>query len=250
MWNLFIKFFPIFMLSSNINKSPKIKAALFDLDGTLLDTEPIYDIIHQQLINEYGNKKKFDWDVKINVIGTPEKVHCKIIVDAYNISLTPEEFAKKRNELLIEPFKKCDFIPGANETTHKLKKNFNLKIAVATSSPKKAFENKTDHLKNWLNEDIDKVVTGDDKRIKNGKPSPDIFLIAAKELGIDIKNCIIFEDSISGIKAGLNSGAAIVVGIPDPHLKKQAKEIVYDKNKVKLVILDSFKDFDYDLILK
>ena len=71
-----------------------------------------------------------------------------------------------------------------------------------------------------------------------------------KELGIDIKNCIIFEDSISGIKAGLNSGAAIVVGIPDPHLKKQAEEIVYDKNKVKLIILDSFKDFDYDLILK
>ena len=75
-------------------------------------------------------------------------------------------------------------------------------------------------------------------------------MIAAKDLGIDIKECIIFEDSINGIKAGLNSGAPIVVGIPDPHLKKLAEEIVYDKEKTKLIILDSIKDFDYDIINK
>ena len=86
-----------------------IKGAIFDLDGTLLDTEPIYDEAAQKVINEFGNGKKIEWEVKKNVIGTSAKVHSKIFVDSYEIKLTPEEFKKKRDQLLIEPFKKCKF---------------------------------------------------------------------------------------------------------------------------------------------
>ena len=69
-----------------------IKAALFDLDGTLLDTEPIYDEAAQKLIDQYGNGNKITWDIKQKIIGTPPKIHCKIFVDAFKIKLTPEEF--------------------------------------------------------------------------------------------------------------------------------------------------------------
>ncbi|KAK7035274.1 hypothetical protein VNI00_012041 [Paramarasmius palmivorus] len=54
------------------------------------------------------------------------------------------------------------------------------------------------------------TVTADDKRLKAGKPAPDPFLLAAKRLGYDIKNCVVFEDSPSGIRAGVASGATVI----------------------------------------
>ena len=225
-----------------------IKGVIFDMDGTLLDTEPIYDEAAQKVINEFGNCKKIDWEVKKRVIGTPATVHSKIFVDAYEIKLTPEEFKKKRDELLIEPFKNCKFMKGAKETTHKCKYDLNLKVAIATSSSRFNFENKTYNLKNWLKEDFDVIILGDDKRIKNGKPAPDIFILAAKDLGLEPQDCIIFEDALSGITAAIRSGARIVVAIPDPRQKKDVENIDYDKNKTKLIVLNSMDEFDFNLI--
>jgi beta-phosphoglucomutase-like phosphatase (HAD superfamily) len=54
------------------------------------------------------------------------------------------------------------------------------------------------------------TITADDKRLKNGKPFPDPFLLAANELGYDAKNCVVFEDSPSGIRAGVASGATVI----------------------------------------
>ncbi|TFK82294.1 HAD-like protein, partial [Polyporus arcularius HHB13444] len=54
------------------------------------------------------------------------------------------------------------------------------------------------------------TITADDKRLKAGKPAPDPFLLAAKELGFDCKRCVVFEDSPSGIKAGVASGATVI----------------------------------------
>ncbi len=54
------------------------------------------------------------------------------------------------------------------------------------------------------------TITADDKRLKAGKPAPDPFLLAAKELGYDATRCVVFEDSPSGIRAGVASGATVI----------------------------------------
>ena len=54
------------------------------------------------------------------------------------------------------------------------------------------------------------TITADDKRLKAGKPAPDPFLLAASELGFDAKRCVVFEDSPSGIRAGVASGATVI----------------------------------------
>ena len=225
-----------------------IKAALFDLDGTLLDTEPIYDEAAQKLIDKYGNGNKITWDIKQKIIGTPPKIHCKIFVDSYKINLTPEEFQKRRDELLIEPFKSCKFKKGAREATHKCKYNIGLKVGIATSSSKTNFENKTNHLKEWLNEDIDIIITCDDGRIKKGKPAPDIFLLGAKELNVDPQECIVFEDAPSGAQAALSAGIKIVVVVMEKYQRSTLDNLVYDKNKSKLIVLDSLEQFDFKKI--
>ena len=225
-----------------------LKGAIFDLDGTLIDTEPIYFDATETMINKYGNGKKFDWDTKIKTLGSPELVTAKIVVDTFEVKLTPEEFLEKRNAITPEYFKKCPFIEGAKEITDKFKKELKLKTALAPSSSKINFDYKTFNKKEWIKEDFDAIVLGDDKRIKNGKPAPDIFILAAKEIGLKPNECIIFEDSIGGMKAAISSGAKIVIGIPDPHLRDKAEELVYDKNVTKLILLDKIKDFDWSII--
>jgi len=225
-----------------------LKGAIFDLDGTLIDTEPIYFDAAEIMINKYGNGKKFDWDTKIKTLGSPELVTAKIIVDTFEVKLTPEEFLEKRNAITPEYFKKCPFIEGAKEITDKFKKELKFKTALATSSAKINFDYKTFNKKEWIKEDFDAIVLGDDKRIKNGKPAPDIFILAAKEIGLKPNECIIFEDSIGGMKAAISSGAKIVIGIPDPHLRDKAEELVYDKKITKLILLDKIKDFDWSII--
>ena len=79
----------------------------------------------------------------------------------------------------------------------------------------------------------DKIITGDDKRIKEGKPFPDIFILSAKDLNLKPENCIIFEDALSCIKAAIRSGARIVVAIPYPMQKNDVENIKCDKNKTK-----------------
>ena len=225
-----------------------IKGALFDLDGTLLDTEPLYDMVEQQLIDQYGNGEKLSESIKLQMLGTPPSFNSKLLVDTYKIKLTPEEFIKKRDELLIEPFKKCQFKKGAREATHKSKYELGLKVAIATSSSLINFKYKTDHLKDWLNEDIDIIETSDDKRIKQGKPAPDIFILAAKELGLEPSECIVFEDAANGVQAAISAGAPIIVAIMEKEQRCSLDGLVYDKNRTKLIVLDSLDQFDFSLI--
>ena len=110
-------------------------------------------------------------------------------------------------------------------------------------------EYKLSFYKNWIDSDFDMIITGEDKRIKSGKPSPDIFLLSAKSLGVDIQECIIFEDSLNGIKAAISSGAGIVVGLPDNISTKYVMEnYQFDKYKTKFIILNSLMDFDYSIL--
>ena len=226
----------------------KIKAALFDLDGTLLDTQKYYDDAHQKMINTYGNKKKFTLESKMKINGTPAKIANKYICDTYEINLTNEEYQEKKHKFLNDTLKNSKFLPGAKELLETLRYKYKFKIAIATSSSKGPTELKLTNYKEFIDSAVDVIITGDDKRIKKGKPNPDIFLLAAKELGVDPKGCIVFEDSVLGVEAGLKTGAPIVIATPAPNIKPEIEKIEYDKNKVKLFILDSMKEFDYELL--
>lgn len=80
------------------------------------------------------------------------------------------------------------------------------------------------------------IVAGDDPAVKQGKPAPDIYLEAARQLNVSPSECLVFEDALSGVKAGKAAGCH-VVAVPDPRMDKSVFGIADE-------VLDSLWDFD------
>ena len=79
-------------------------AAIFDMDGLLLDTENIYTEITQKIVGQYG--KTYDWSIKGNMIGRPQLDSARYLVEALSLPITAEQYLDQRNGLLREAFPK------------------------------------------------------------------------------------------------------------------------------------------------
>ena len=90
------------------------------------------------------------------------------------------------------------------------------------------FQAKNENHKKWFSQ-FKVIVKGDDPELIEGKPAPDIFIIAAKRLGFEPKNCLVFEDAPSGVEGALAAGMN-VVAVPDNHLDKN-----YYKNASQII---------------
>ena len=202
------------------------------MDGLLLDTEGIYTEVTQQIVGEYG--KVFDWSVKEKIIGRRSIQAAEIIVESLDLPISPQDYLDSRKDVLLEKFKDTEALPGAKEmTTHFFK--LGIPQALATSSSSPMFEAKFEKHKKWFSQ-FAQIVRGDDPELKEGKPAPDIFLLAANRVGVDPAECLVFEDAPTGTEAALGAGMSVVV-VPDPNMYH-----CHYKNASQ--IISSLKDFD------
>lgn len=181
------------------------RAAIFDLDGVLLDTEPLYSRATESVVSEFG--QSYPWSIKRRVMGGTAARGAEIIVAELGLPISPEEYLARRRHLLVELFRSCVPLDGA-ETLVRSLVALGLPLGIATSSERSLFELKTSH-HSWFSL-FTAVVCGDDPRIGRPKPAPDIFLLAARELGVSITDCVVFEDSPSGVRGAVASGARVV----------------------------------------
>ncbi|MFN2428028.1 MAG: HAD-IA family hydrolase [Candidatus Binatia bacterium] len=193
------------------------RCVIFDLDGVLLDTEHFYTEVTEEICRDYG--KTFDWSIKRNMIGRPSLESACYLVDALSLPIQPEEYLRRRALRLDELFPLSKEKPGAEEFTRTLAAR-GVPIAVATSSEKHLFERKTARHRDWFSL-FHAVVVGDDPRVKKGKPAPDVFLAAARDLGIAPGDCVVFEDAPAGLTAARAAGMQ-VVALPDDAMDRSA----------------------------
>ena len=109
-------------------------------------------------------------------------------------------------------------------------------MAIATSSRMTSVKQKRAH-KEWLFAPMATIATGDDPSVRNGKPAPDIFLEAARRLGVDPKDCLAFEDSISGCQSAKAAGC-VVIAVPDSRIEKSAFDGIADQVLADLTCFD------------
>ncbi len=212
--------------------SPNISCLIYDMDGLLLDTEGIYTEVTQQIVGEYG--KVFDWSVKEKIIGRRSIQAAEIIVESLDLPISPQDYLDSRKDVLLEKFKDTKALPGAKEMTTHFSK-LGIPQALATSSSSPMFEAKFEKHKKWFSQ-FAQIVRGDDPELKEGKPAPDIFLLAANRVGVDPAECLVFEDAPTGTEAALAAGMSVVV-VPDPNM-----DHCHYKNASQ--IISSLKDFD------
>ena len=183
---------------------------IFDMDGVLLDTERLYTQATQQIVGRFG--KTFDWSVKGNMIGRPALDSARYLVETLALPLTPEAYLEERAVIFEELMPTAAAMPGARELTDALVAR-GIPIAIASSSSRAMFDLKTTRHRDWF-ATFDIIVLGDDPQVKNGKPAPDIFLVAAQALGANPLDCVVVEDAPAGVQAARAAGMR-VVAVPD-----------------------------------
>ena len=212
--------------------SQHISCLIYDMDGLLLDTEGIYTEVTQQIVGEYG--KVFDWSVKEKIIGRRAIQAAEIIVESLGLPITPQDYLDTRKDVLLEKFQNTTALPGAKAiTTHFYKQGIPQALATSSSSP--MFDAKFKKHKKWFSQ-FAQIVRGDDPELEEGKPAPDIFLLAAKRIGVSPSECLVFEDAPSGTEAALAAGMPVVV-VPNPNMD-------HSRYKDASQIISSLKDFD------
>lgn len=188
----------------------EIKAVLFDMDGLMVDTESLSTeaFINSAKAQGYNMTK----EETLKVLGFTKANIYQFWIDYFqgtNVDgkkLVDDHYEYIKNVLYtVGPEK----MPYVEELLKYLREN-NYKIAVASSSDTADIKNNLEKTK--LEKYIDEIASG--AEVENGKPAPDVFLLAAKRLGVDPKDCLILEDSKAGIKAGKASGAMVFM-VPD-----------------------------------
>jgi pseudouridine-5'-monophosphatase len=188
---------------------------IFDMDGVLLETEPLYTEATQQIVARFG--KTFDWSVKADMIGRPEMDAARHLVDALGLPITPEQYLAERAAMFETLMPTAAARPGARALVEALTAA-GVPQAVATSSARPLFELKTTRHRAWFAR-FDCIVCGDDPRVVRGKPAPDIFLVAAADLGAAPGTCVVVEDAPAGVAAARAAGMRVVAA-PDPAMDR------------------------------
>lgn len=185
-------------------------AVIFDLDGVLLDTEPLYTEATSAVVSRYG--KQFSWELKRQTMGTDPVSGAQLVIDALTLPLTADEYLTQRNTLLRDLFRNAPAMPGVEAWLSELRA-LGLPVAVGTSSISELCAIKW-AAHPWLSQ-LDPKVCGDDPAVTARKPAPDIFLVAAQRLGVAPADCVVFEDSQAGVRAAKSAGMQ-VIALEDP----------------------------------
>lgn len=204
-----------------------VEAVIFDMDGTLLDFELLsHEALNFPLQSRFGDKFEFTWKWHAENVGRrargPEGWSA-LTLEHLNISkdeFTPEEYATEVEKYLKPKYNELHLMSGALDL-FKRYIDEDIPIAIATSSSREATELKLAKYPTIRN-NLSALVCGDDKSVKRGKPNPDIFIEAAKELGVsknNYKNILVFEDSPAGV-SGAKSAGMISIAVPDQRLFK------------------------------
>ena len=187
-----------------------IQAVLFDMDGTVLDSEPLYHACWERAMDEMHldlDRDAFFLDVSGMNIPTM-RAHC---LKTYGADFPFEEVRELRRMYLMQALESAPppLKPGVPQIFATLRK-MGIRAALATSS---SCEYATNLMKrHGIDGCFDAIIGGD--CVKNGKPHPEIFLRAAELLGVQPEQCVVAEDSRNGVLAGHAAGMYTVM-IPD-----------------------------------
>lgn len=184
-------------------------AVIFDCDGTLVDSMPAHFDAWCEALALYGAQGILKEDVFFAMGGRPTPNIVMELNDEYDLKLDPNAVAMAKREAFLKRLHMITLIEEVAEFASKLRGK--VPMAIATGGSRMVIEKtlKIVGISDWF----DEVVTADD--VAEGKPAPDIFLYAAKLLGVVPSKCLALEDAPAGVLAAQRAGMK-VISIPSP----------------------------------
>lgn len=180
------------------------KAVIFDMDGVLVDSEPLHKEAESYVLAQYGIHYTENIARQYTAYGT-EELFWKDIAGHFKIELDVSLAVKQKQKYYFNNFNKIELIKPAFNLLKKLKTG-NCRIALASSSSRNVIKKTLSTFA--LEKYFEYTISSDD--VENGKPFPDVFLLAAQCLKINPQNCIVIEDSVNGVKAGKAAGMTVI----------------------------------------
>lgn len=182
---------------TNMSEKTRQRGVLFDLDGVLLDSEGLYSIFWSEMDRLYSTGVP---DFAAYIKG----FHLKRILGYFADDNVRAEVMDRL--LAYERTMKFAFFPGALEFVKQLRQA-GVPTAIVTSSDRKKMEALYSQHPEFTSL-FNQIVTGD--MVTRAKPDPECYVMGAKLIGVDIKDCIVVEDSRNGLIAGRDSGASVI----------------------------------------
>lgn len=195
-----------------------LKAVIFDMDGVIIDSEPIHKEVEKKIFKKFGaniSEEEHNSYIGMTSMGMWNEIKVR---HNFKQSFSVEELIEmevKNYIELIQSNRNIKPINGVVELIDELHKN-HIKLAIASSAVRKSIETVVDMFA--LEKYFEIRISGED--IKNGKPAPDIFLMASRHLGVKPKDCIVVEDSKNGVYAAKEAGMKCI-GFSNPNSGNQ-----------------------------
>lgn len=181
------------------NESALPAAVLWDMDGTLVDTEPYWMVAEYELVEEYGGT----WtdELALALVGNPLLVSAQFLIDNSPVTLTPEQVVHRMQSRVVEQIAdEVPWRPGARELLA-AGREAGVPAALVTMSWTDLARAVGDATEPGS---FELLVTGD--LVTHGKPHPEPYLTAAARLGVDPTACVALEDSPTGVRSAVAAG--------------------------------------------
>jgi HAD superfamily hydrolase (TIGR01509 family) len=212
-----------------------IEAVVFDLDGVILRTEEVWDEVREELARERGGR--YDERAQRAMMGMSSREWSRFMHEELGVPDPPEEISAEVVRRMIARYReRLPLIPGAREAVERLASRWPL--AVASSSNRELIDAALElsGLAPFFR------VTVSSEEVARGKPAPDVYLEAARQLEVEAARCAAVEDSQNGIRSARAAGMR-VIAIPNPTFPPDEETLQQAD-----VVLRSIEELDIDEI--
>ncbi len=198
------------------------KACIFDLDGVIVDTAHYHFLAWKRLADELGIRFTVEDNERLKGVSRMQSM--EILLSLGNVALSQhdkETLASKKNTWFVDFVERMmpeEIYPGVKALLEQLRKQ-GIKTGLASSSKNAKTVIQRLHIESYF----DVVVDG--TMVVHSKPDPEIFLLAASKLGVNTKDCVVFEDAEAGVEAALAAGMKCV-GVGSPVLLGKAQRVI------------------------
>jgi HAD superfamily hydrolase (TIGR01509 family) len=185
-----------------------IEAVVFDMDGVLLASEEVWDAVREEYVRERGGR--YDEEIQRAMMGMSSREWSRFLHDEAGVPDDPDEINREVVQRMLAAYSEhLPLIPGSVDAVRRLAERFPL--GLASSSNRELIDTALERagLSPYF------AATVSSEEVARGKPAPDVYLEAARRLGVDPASCVAVEDSHGGIRSAKSAGMR-VVAIPNP----------------------------------